>query len=452
MREGGQGLRDRIALGVLTATFPPAVVDEVVDAATKREQRYRLLPARLVVYYVLAMTLFREAGYEEVMRQLTEGLVGFDNDAATLEVPSSVAISKARQRLGKEPLEALFARVCVPLATPTTRGAHYRNRRLVSMDGTVLDVADTASNLAAFGRHHSGRGEAAFPQLRIVALAECGTHAMFAARIGASSDGENTIAAPLAASVGPGMLLLADRGFGGSYELFCEFAERGCDLVWRVKKNAALVVHERLSDGSFTSELPARAQRSARVVRVVEYQVDDPGRPQTEDNTYRLVTTILEPEAAPATELAALYAERWEFETALDELKTHQRGARIVLRSKTSDGVLQEAWGMLCVHYAIRALMCRAAEEGDVDPDRLSFTRSMRAARRSVRRSVDDLATGLSHAKAEILHELLPNRRLRANPRVVRRKMSNFNLKRPEHGSWPQPTLPIEAAIRIVGA
>ncbi|MHB1784495.1 MAG: IS4 family transposase, partial [Acidimicrobiales bacterium] len=412
----------------------------------------RLLPARLVVYYVLAMSLFREAGYEEVMRQLTEGLAGVDPDAPSLEVPSSVAISKARQRLGKEPLEALFARVCVPIATASTRGAYYRGRRLVSMDGTVLDVADTPSNLTAFGRHHCGRGEAAFPQIRIVALADCGTHAMFAARIGGSGEGENTIAEPLATACRPGMLVLADRGFGGSYELLGEFAERGCDLVWRVKKNAALAELERLSDGSFRSELPRRADRPARSVRVVEYEIDDPGRPAAEDTTYRLVTTILDPETAPAAELAALYAQRWEFETALDELKTHQRGARIVLRSKTSDGVLQEAWGMLCVHYAIRSLMCRAAEEGEVDPDRLSFTRSMRAARRSVRRTVDDHTTGLSHATAEILHELLPHRRLRANPRVVRRKMSCDNLKRPEHRSWPQPTCTTDEAIRILGA
>ena len=450
VREGGQALRDRIALGVLTATFPPAVVDEVIEATTKRERRYRLLPARLVVYYVLAMSLFREAGYEEVLRQLTEGLVGLGDQA--LEIPSSVAISKARQRLGPEPLEALFKSTCRPLATASTKGAHYRDWRLVSMDGTVLDVPDTPSNLAAFGRHRSGRGDAAFPQIRLVALAECGTHAMFAAGTGASSDGENTVAAALATSVGPGMLVLADRGFGGSYELFGQFAARGAELVWRVKSNAVLPVAERLGDGSFRSELSATKDRPARAVRVVAYEVDDPGRPKAEDRTYRLATTILDPERAPASDLAGLYAERWEFETALDELKTHQRGPRIVLRSKTADGVYQEVWGMLCVHYAIRALMCRAAEEGEIDPDRLSFTRSMRAARRSVRRSVDDLTAGLSNATAEILHELVPDRRLRANPRVVRRKMSNFAVKRPEHRSWPQPTMSIEDAIRIGGA
>lgn len=245
------------------------------------------------------------------------------------------------------------------------------------MDGTVLDVPDTASNLEVFGRHHSGRGGAAFPQMRIVAVAECGTHATFAARLAVLDAGESTIAGPLAPAVGAGMLVLADRGFGGSYELFDQFAASGADLGWRVKRNAALPVIERLADGSFASELPRGAERSALPVRVVEYQVDNPGRPQHEDNIYRLVTTILEPDRRVG---AVVYAQRWEFETALDELKTHQRGARIVLGSKTADGVRQEAWGMPCVHYAIWALMCRAAEEGEVDPDRVSFTRSMRAA------------------------------------------------------------------------
>jgi hypothetical protein len=188
-------------------------------------------------------------------------------------------------------------------------------------------------------------------------------------------------------------------------------------------------------------------------VRVIEYRIDDPGRRGNEDNAYRLVTTILDPAQAPAKELAPLYAERWEFESALDELKTHQRGPRVVLRSKTADGIYQEAWGMLCVHYAIRALISRAAAEGDIDPDRLSFTRALRAARRSVRRSGGDssgLAAGLAHATAEILYQLVPRRRLRSNPRVVRRKMSNFNVKRAEHRHWPQPTRTPAQAVRIV--
>ena len=448
-------LRDQVALGVLTATFPPTLVDSVVHDVGRREQRYRLLPARLVVYYVLAMTLFREAGYEEVLRELTEGLASPAASPASLEVPSSVAISKARTRLGKEPLEALFQRGCRPLATPETKGAFYRGWRLVSMDGSTLDVPDSASNDKAFGRPGSGRGErSAFPQLRVVALAECATHAMFAAAMGPCSTGEPTLAKSLVGALEDDMLVLADRGFT-AHPLFSAMAATGAQLCWRAKGNAVFPVLERHQDGSFRSELVASDDKVVRknvtAVRVIEYAIDDPGRPQAEEATYRLVTTVLDPMAAPAHELAGLYAERWEFESALDELKTHQRGSRVVLRSKVADGVYQEAWGMLCVHYAIRALMASIADEGGVDPDRLSFTRSVRAARRSVRRSVEDLANSVSRASIEILHELLPQRRLRSNARVVKRKMSNYGVKRSVHRSWPQPTIPTAQAIRVLG-
>jgi len=404
-------LRDRIALGVLTATYPQDLVDQAIESTGKRELRYRLLPARMVVYYVLAMTLFREAGYEEVLRELTEGLLGRARNA--LQRPSAVAISKARARLGPAPLQALFTAACVPLAQLDTRGAFYRGWRVVSMDGTTLDTADTADNAQTFGRPGSSRGESAFPQLRIVALAESGTKAIFAAAMGAYGTGEPTLARQLVAAIDPGMLILADRGFT-AHPLFSAMAGTGAQLCWRAKANAVLPVLERYPDGSFRSELVAspdkRSRKEVLVVRVIEYTIEDPGRPQAE-SAYRLVTTILDPKLAAAHELAALYAERWEFESALDELKTHQRGPRVVLRSKTSDGVYQEAWGMLCVHYAIRALLCQAAHNSDIDSDRVSFTRTLRAARRSIRRSVGDkvsLAAGILHATQEILEELQP--------------------------------------------
>jgi len=185
----------------------------------------------------------------------------------------------------------------------------------------------------------------------------------------------------------------------------------------------------------------------------VEYAIDDEGRPGAIDTTYRLLTTILDPTQAPADELAALYAQRWEIESIFDELKTHQRGPRVILRSRTPEGVYQEAWGYLCVHYALRALIHAAADRGDLDPDRISFTKALHAARRSVRAGLGgtvNLATALHRAIAEILHPLLPERRLRANARVVRRKMSNYNLKRAAHRDWPTPTLPIGSAIRVL--
>jgi hypothetical protein len=387
-----QRLTDHVALGVLTATFPPSLVDAVIEATGTREQRHRLLPARLVVYYVLAMSLFPQAGYEEVLRSLTEGLAWGTGWTGHWAVPSQVAISKARARLGRAPLAELFSRACRPLARPATPGAFYRGLRLVGLDGTTLDLADTAAHAAHFGRPGSGRGEgvAAFPQLRLVALAECGTHAMFAVAMGPCTTGEPTLAKELTGALRPGMLCLADRGFTG-FPLWSAAAATGAELLWRARGNAVLPVLVRHPDGSYASELTAaddRGREHPLPVRVVEYTLDDPGREQGEETRYRLVTTILDPATAPAPELAALYAERWEIESALDELKTHQRGPRVVLRSRTVEGVYQEAWGFCCVHYALRALVQSAADDEDIDPDRLSFTRALHAARRSVRSGV----------------------------------------------------------------
>jgi len=455
--EPGRRLSDRVALGVLTATFPRPLVDEVIEATGRREQRNRLLPAHLTVYYVLAMTLFSSAGYEEVMRSLTEGLRWTSDGEDEYEMPSQVAISKARARLGPEPLAELFDRACVPLATPATRGAFYRDWRLVSLDGTTIDVADTPANAEAFGRAGTGRGDgSAFPQLRLVALGECGTHAVIAAQMDSYAVAEVTLAKKLVPGLQPGMLCLADRGFT-AHPLFAAAAASGADLLWRAKANAVLPVLERLKDGSFRSELVASTDKRRReavlTVRVIEYAIDDQGRPAAAGTTYRLVTTLLDPAAAPAAELAALYAQRWEIETIFDELKTHQRGPRAILRSRTPEGVYQEAWGYLCVHYALRALIHAAADTGQLDPDRISFTKAMHAARRSIRTGLTgtvNLTTALRRATTELLHGLLPERRQRANARVVRRKMSNYNVKRAKHRSWPSPTMPTGAAIRIV--
>jgi hypothetical protein len=454
-----QRLSDHVALGVLTRAFPPDLVDAVIAEAGRGQQRSRLLPARLVAYYVLAMALFSQASYEEVMRNLVEGLAWESGWRQRWQVPTKSAIFQARARLGAEPMELLFARGCVPLATPGTPGAFYRDWRLVRMDGTCLDVADTPANDETFTRPGSGRGEGvgAFPQVRLVAVAECATHAMFAAALGPYSTGEPTLARGVLDRLGPGMLCLADRGFT-AHPLFTAAAATGADLLWRAKGNAVLPELERFADGSYLSEIVAaadkRTRRDVTTVRVVEYRVEDPGRPQADDVRYRLLTTILDPDAAPADDLAGLYAERWEVETALDELKTHQRGPRVVLRSKTPDGVYQEAWGYLCTHYAIRALMGTAAIDRNIDPDRVSFTRSLHAARRSVRAGLGNatrtLALALPAVLAEITRELLPPRRLRAAARVVKRKMSNYGVKRAAHRNWPHPTRQPAAAIQIL--
>src|SRR5665811_709313 len=287
----GQRLSDRVALGVLTATFPRALVDEVIEATGRREQRNRLLPAHLVTYYVMAMTLFSSSGYEEVMRSLTEGLSWASDGQEAYEMPSQVAISKARARLGSKPLAELFTRACVPMATEDTPGGFYRGWRLVSIDGTTIDVADTPVNGEVFGRAGTGRGEgSAFPQLRIVALGECGTHAIIAAAMDSYDVGEVTLAKRMVSALTPGMLVLADRGFT-AHPLFAAAADTGADLLWRAKTNAVLPVLERLPDGSFRSELVATADKRTREhvqgVRVVEYAIDDAGRAGASGARYR---------------------------------------------------------------------------------------------------------------------------------------------------------------------
>lgn len=382
-------LTDHVSIGVLTRVFPPDLVDGVVAEAGRREQRARLLPARVVVYYVLALALFADCSYEEVMRQLVEGLSWESGWQSAWEVPSKVAIYKARQRLGREPLELLFRAVASPLASEATRGAFYRSLRLVSLDGTCLDVADTEPNDAEFGRPGTGRGQGvgAFPQLRLVALAESGTHAIFDAALGPYGSSERVLADRLWGSLEQGMLCLADRGFY-SFQCFQTARSTGAQLLWRVKRDVALPREETLSDGSYLTSIYAvknrGAKREGQRARVIEYRLDDPALAE-EEQRYRLITTLLDPEQAPASELAKLYPERWELESALDELKTHQRGPRVVLRSKSPDGVYQEAYGHLATHYAIRRVMHDAALQADLVPHRLSFIRGLRAARRSTR-------------------------------------------------------------------
>jgi hypothetical protein len=383
-------LSDRIAIGLLTRTFTPAAVDAAVASTERGEVRSRLLPARVTVYYVLAMCLFAGQGYEEVMRLLVGGLEWLGRWRRAWTVPSTAAIAKARARLGAEPLRALFVATVRPLATDATRGAWYRGLRLVAIDGATLDVPDTAENDERFGRPGSGRGEGkgAFPQVRLVGLAECGTHAVFAAALGPYASPERTLASEVLSALRPGMLMLADRGFT-SYELWQAASATGADLLWRASGVLTLPVLDVLPDGSYLSRLvpgkgtrPDRNSAAPMTVRVIEYTIDDGRAP--EEQHYRLITTLLDPDQAPALELAELYAQRWEFENTLDELKTHQRGAKVVLRSKSPDVVEQEVWGFLLVHWAIRDLMHAAALDGDVDPDRVSFIRTLRLARRTV--------------------------------------------------------------------
>jgi len=382
-------LSDLVSVGVLTRVFPPGLVDEVIAGAGRTEQRHRSLPARVMAYFSIGMALYSQGSYEDVLAQLTDGLSWVSGWQEENRPPSKSAIFQARARLGSEPLAALFARVAAPLGTDAMPGVWLAGRRLVAVDGCCLDVADTSVNAEFFGRPGVNKGEqAAFPQARVVALAECGTHAIFAAQVGPYTQSEATLTGALLDRLEPGMLVLADRGFF-SYALWRKAIGTGADLLWRIRTDPAgpKPQHLRdLEDGSWLAHLrratPAAARRQEPIlVRVIDYRIDD-GRENT--TGYRLFTTILDPATATAAELAAAYTQRWEIELAFDELKTHQRGPRSVLRSKSPDLALQEIWGHLCCHYAIRSLMSQAAGHAGHDPDRVSFVAALRITRATI--------------------------------------------------------------------
>lgn len=387
--ESERRLSDLVSVGVLTRVFPPGLVDEVIAQVGRTEQRHRALPARVMAYFSIGMALYSEGSYEDVLAQLTDGLSWASGWQERYSPPSKSAIFQARARLGAEPLAALFERVAKPIGDEDTPGVWLAGRRLVAVDGMCLDVADTPVNAEHFGRPGVNKGEqAAFPQARLLALAECGTHAMFAAEVGTYTESEAVLADRLVDRLEPEMLLTADRGFF-SYTLWRKAVGTGADLLWRIRtdKSAPKPTHvQDLPDGSWLAELrqthSAAARRAEPIrVRVIDYLLDD-GRENT--GSYRLFTTVLDPDEVSAVDLAAAYAQRWEIELAFDELKTHQRGPRTVLRSKSPDLVLQEIWGHLCCHYAIRSLMSEAATHSGHDPDRISFVAALRITRQSL--------------------------------------------------------------------
>jgi len=381
----GSRITDYISLGVIAKFFPVQKVREVLRQTKRASVRERDLPAHVVVYCVIALALYMQVSYREVLRCLLEGIQWLLGPGAVIKVASKGGISRARTRLGWGAVKQLHDEVVAPLAVKATQGAWYRRWRLASLDGSTLDVADEKQNAEAFGRPGTSRGTSAYPQIRFVSLVENGTHVLFGSQMADYNTGEITLAKTVLPSLRKGMLCLADRQFFG-FQLWNQARSTGADLLWRVKRNMRLTCEKRLPDGSYLSRI-FPSQRDWRhkingvVVRVIDYRLE--GVADAEP-VYRLVTTILDYERAPAKELAALYHERWEIETALDELKTHLRGSKIVLRSKTPDLVRQEFYGLLMAHFAIRGLMHEAALQAGEDPDRLSFLHAVRVVRRKL--------------------------------------------------------------------
>src|SRR5882757_80303 len=377
--EAGRSLADRAAVGVLTRTFPIELVDRVIDQFWRREQRVRQLPARLVFYLVLCLCLFPQESYRSTMKILMN-VFGRAGDSRV--VPTAGAIGTARRRLGSDPVETIVRQVIRPVADRETPGAWYRDWRLVAFDGTTFTVPDTDENDEQFGRPTSGRGDgkAAYPQVQAACLVELGTHAVFDARLEPYAVSENRLIDEMLSALRPGMLVLADRGIY-SFRRWLRAVDAGADLLWRVKSNLILRPVERLADGSYIAEVipPKNAGVVSFRLRVIEYRL--PHGQSGEGELYRLVTTILDPVRAPAKELAVLYHERWDVEGFFRQIKSVQLSADKIFRSKSPDGVRQEFWAHLAVHYATMRIVVDAARQAKIDPDRISHKNSVRIIR-----------------------------------------------------------------------
>jgi hypothetical protein len=372
-----------ISMGVLALCFPVPQVQAIVSGCGKASQRIRDLPAVVVVFYVIALSLFSGAGYQSVLRWLLAGMQWLG--AGTFRVSGKGALSAARQRLGVEPMRCIHEQLAVPLADANLAGCFWKKMNVVAIDGSTLALQDTASNAQAFGRSSNQNGDAAYPLARFVALAETGTHMIFAAQLGRYRDSEITLAGKLTTFLKPEMLCLADRLFPG-YELWERFAATGAHLLWRAKTNLHLERIQDLPDGSWLANWrPGRKTKSestGQIVRVIEYKLTPP-RTSTDEQAkagpevYRLITTILDPATANARELAEFYPQRWEIELTIKENKSILRKGQVTLRSKVAELVEQEFWGLLLGHYLVRKMMAQAALKKGVDPDILSYQGSV---------------------------------------------------------------------------
>ena len=445
-----------LSLDAIGRAVPWSDIQAVLVAEKAQEQRERKLNQAVVVLMLIAMNLYPWLALSGVMRQVARGLrlVWADPE---YPVPQASALSYRRYQLGARPLVALCHRVCHPLATPATPGAFRFGLRLMAIDGTVEDVPDSPENAAACGRHTSDRGASAFPQVLGVYLVECGTHAIVDAGFWPCHTSEHVGARRLLRSVGPGMLVMWDRGLHG-YDQVAGVRQQEGHVLSRLAANVKPEVVRRLSDGTYLAYIyPSDYQRRKHgerlLVRIIEYTITDPALPG-HGEIHRLLTTLLDPDAYPALDLACAYHERWEIEIVIDEVDTHQRLAARTLRSLKPVGVIQELYALLLAHYAVRFLMHEAALLAQVDPDRLSFVHALEIVREAIPEFQMVAPEQLDQLYTRMLRDIAsvrwPERRLRSNPRVVRRKMSKFHLKRPAHYHQPQPTLPLRRAVALI--
>jgi hypothetical protein len=428
-----------LTVEALSQAIPQDTIRAVLQQTVAGQTRERKLTLPVVVWLVIALHIYTTLPISAVLAKLARGLRLLWPDPL-IALPTDSALSYRRYQVGARPLALLFHQVCQPIATPQTRGAFLFGLRLMALDGTVEDVPDTPANAAVFGRHTSERGASAFPQVQVVYLAECGTHVIIDAGFWPYHTSERVGGFRLLRSVHQGMLVLWDRGFH-DYEMIIATRRRNAHVLSRLPSHVKPQRLRTLCDGSVLAALrPSDYHRRKRgerlLVRVITYTITDSSLPGYGE-TYRVLTTLLDPCQAPAHDLACAYHERWEIELVVDELDTHQRLAGRTLRSLKPVGVIQELYGLLLAHYAIRALMHEAALQADLDPDRLSFVHALEVVRDAVPEFhlVVPEQAPLLYARMlqDIAAKRLPERRPRSNPRVVKRKMSNFKLKRAEH-------------------
>ena len=446
-----------IKLDVLCERICSTRIVSVLARLGVSEQRVRKLTMELIVLLCIAMSLFTEEAIDDVLQKLIEGQRFLTLVDAKPIGSGASAICQRRQPLGVAPMVALYKEVGRPLATSETRDAFLFGLRLMGVDGTVEDVADTPANNGYFGRQTGSRGDSAFPQMRAVYLCECGPHAICDAGTWPYLVGERKGGLRVLRSVGPGMLVLWDCGFH-SYDM-CErcFFQQKANFLGRVPSQVRFTSFRHLPDGSYLAYIqPSEYQRRKKgerlLVRVIEYTIDDPGRPGHAEH-HRLITSLLDQEY-PAHDLAVAYHERWEVEITIDEVDTHQRRVLRPFRSRTPLGVLQEFYGLLIAHYLVRSIMHEAAIKADVAPDRLSFVNSVRIIRSAVFQAqivaLSQAGDWRERLLRDIGREILPERANRSNPRVIKRKISKFDLKREQHRHWPQPTKSFADAVVLL--